>query len=390
MVVALAIGLTFPTLAQEAGDGGQDHGEFTSSSEVPAAAPAAGTDAEAYWTNQRLREAEPMELPAPETQGPQGMPEGATIESPGLTRELEESEGEGEAGSPPEIDPGDTLRRQLDYDPEDRDAKMPEVKPRATSSFGAFFTTKRVTPDSTTTSYPYRTIGKLFFRDPRRNVNNVCSAAVLRPRLVATAGHCVTSPSTAAANRYFFTDFLFVPAFNNGAAPFGSWTSSQQWVANEWHQSDGSVPNSGDIAILVMRDQTVNNAVRTIGSITGWLGYRINALSRNHLTLLGYPCNLDSCAKMQETNAGSFATGGNNTFIYGSASRGGHSGGPWVQDFGTAPAGAPAGLLGANLLVGITSYGPTATEPKYLGSSNLGQNFVNLLNAACNASAGNC
>ncbi len=380
------------TSSTEEGDGGEDHGEFTSSSEAPATE-AARVDATSYWTNQALRQAQPMELPTPEeTETQWEMPKGFELEAPALNGEFREGDSDG--GSPPEIDPGETLRRQLDYDPDTSETALPqagpEMGPEATSSFGAYFTTKRVTPDSTTTAFPYRTVGKLFFRDPRTGANSVCSAAVIKPRLVATAGHCVTSPSSTPANRYFYTNFLFVPAFNNGAAPYGSWTSSQQWVLNAWHQSNGTVPNAGDIAILVMRDQLVNGVPRRIGAITGWLGWQVNALSRNHLTLLGYPCNLDSCAKMQETSAAAFAAGGNNTFIYGSASRGGHSGGPWVQDFGVAPAGAAPGLLGRNLLVGITSYGPNATEPKYLGASNFGQSFIDLLTAACNATAGNC
>jgi V8-like Glu-specific endopeptidase len=339
-----------------------------------------------YWTSERLRGAQPKELPAPAITGPEGLPEGAQVEGPELTRTPRE--GEGGSGAPPTIDPGDSLGRQLPFEPAEMSPGAPT--PRATSSFGAFFTTTRVFPDAATTTYPYRTVGKLFFRDPRRNTNNVCSGAVLRPRLVATAGHCVTSPSTDPAQRYFFTNFLFVPSFNNGAAPFGSWSSSRQWVLTAWHNSNGAVPNPGDVAILMMNDQQVNAQTRTIGSITGWLGWQINALSRNHLTLLGYPCNLDACARMQMTNAGSFASGGQNTFVYGSASRGGHSGGPWIQDFGVAAAGSPPNTLGLNLLVGITSYGPTATEPKYLGASIFDNSFVNLLNTACNASAGNC
>lgn len=403
ILALLAVGVASPSLGQDqsqpsdsgvqaetegagAAREGEDHGEFSSSPAAPDTE--AAVNGAEYWTNQRLREAEPIELPGPESPGPQGLPEGAEIEAPELTEQFREEEGE--PGSPPEVDPGDELRRQLDYDPEHDEAAMPQDETEATSTFGAYFTSKRVAPDAATVAYPYRTVGKLFFRDPRRNTNHVCSAAVLRPRLVATAGHCVSSPSPNAADRYFYTNFLFVPAFNNGAAPYGTWTSVQQWVSNEWFHSNGSVPNSGDIAIMIMRDQSINNTPRTIGSVTGWLGWQTNALSRNHLTLLGYPCNLDSCAKMQETNAGSFAAGGNNTYIYGSAGRGGHSGGPWVQDFGVAPAGATPNLLGLNRLVGITSYGPVSTDPKYLGASNLGQNFINLLNAACNASNGNC
>jgi hypothetical protein len=267
---------------------------------------------------------------------------------------------------------------------------MTGVQPESSSSFGAFFTTSRVFPAATLTTYPYSAAGKLFFTDPRSGRNSVCSAAVLRPRVVATAGHCVTKPSTDPGQRYFYTNFLFVPAFDNGAAPFGTWTSGQQWVLNAWHHSNGSVPNAGDVAFLIANDRSVGGQNRRIGDVTGWVGYATNSLSKNHVTMLGYPCNLDSCARMQVTNAGSFAGGGNNTYVYGSAGRGGASGGPWIQDFGVNPASSPSVTLGQNLLVGITSYGPVATEPKYLGSSNLDANFLSVLNSACQATANNC
>jgi V8-like Glu-specific endopeptidase len=259
------------------------------------------------------------------------------------------------------------------------------VIPDATSSFGAHFTTSRVFPDSTTVAYPYRTAGRLYFHDPVTGGNFLCSASVLRPRIIATAGHCVTHPSTSPFFRYFYSNFLFVPAYNNGSAPYGTWAPSQEWITNTWYFSDGSVPNPQDVGILIARDQSTK-----LGYITGWLGYFTNQLGNNNVTMLGYPCNLDSCLKMQETFAQTFEYGGNNTYIYGSAMKGGASGGPWVQDFGIAPAGAPAGLLGNNYLVGVTSYQPTNTSLMYLGASNLDQDFLNLLNSACNAAAGNC
>jgi hypothetical protein len=138
--------------------------------------------------------------------------------------------------------------------------------------------------------------------------------------------------------------------------------------------------------MLVANDQSSK-----IGYITGWLGYWTGQLGYNNATILGYPCNLDSCLKMEETNAQTFEYGGNNTYIYGSAMKGGASGGPWIQDFGVSPAGAPPGLLANNYLIGVTSYGPVNTSLMYLGASNLDGDFLNLLSAACGpATTGNC
>lgn len=264
--------------------------------------------------------------------------------------------------------------------------------PEATSVFGAFFTTSRVFPDATTTVYPTRTAGKLFFTE--QGVGDfVCSASVLRPRLVVTAGHCVTHPSTTPSLRHFYTNWLFIPAYNNGAAPFSTWTPSGEWITNTWYFSDGSVPNAQDVGILIMNDHRSVLGLPSvkIGNVTGWLGWEINVLGNDNVTMLGYPCNLDSCLKMQYTGAQAFESGGNNTTIYGSAMRGGASGGPWIQDYGVQPAGAPPVAFGGNVLVGVTSYGPIATSPEYLGASDLDSRFQTLLNDACGAaSSGNC
>jgi V8-like Glu-specific endopeptidase len=259
--------------------------------------------------------------------------------------------------------------------------------PSATSSFGAFFTTSRVFPDATTLAYPYITAGKLFFTDPHTGGNFQCSASVLRQRLVVTAGHCVASPSTNPAARYFYSNFMFVPAYNGGSAPLGVWTPNFAGVTNDWYFSDGSVPNPQDVGMLIMNDQ----GGRKISFYTGFLGYRTLALATNNVTMLGYPCNLDSCLKMQGTYAQTFASGGNNTYTYGSAMRGGASGGPWIQDFGVNPVSNPPVSLGLNFLVAVTSYGPVATTPMYLGASQLDSRFTNLLTVVCGSTTnGNC
>ena len=93
---------------------------------------------------------------------------------------------------------------------------------------------------------------------------------------------------------------------------------------------------------------------------------------------------------MEINNAQTFGSGGSNTFTYGSAMRGGASGGPWIQDFGLGPSSDPPVSLGQNSLIGVTSYGATATEPKYLGASNLDGRFLDVLNRACGSNPGNC
>lgn len=178
---------------------------------------------------------------------------------------------------------------------------------------------------------------------------------------------------------------MFVPAYSNGSAPVGTWTANTVWVTNTWYQSDGSVPNAQDVGMLVMNDRSG----RKIWTYTGYLGYATNALANNNVTMLGYPCNLDNCGRLESTGAQTYASGGNNTYIFGSAMRGGASGGPWIQDFGVNPTSNPVVTLGLNYLVAVTSYGPVATSPAYLGASVLDSRFTSMLTSAC-AGAGNC
>jgi V8-like Glu-specific endopeptidase len=337
-----------------------------------------------YWTPERIMSAKPLDLGAAVDLGrAQLLLKQKTVHAPPVRGE----------GSAP------TLRLEQPF--EDRVApdvgpaqSRPEAapNPRATSTEGAYFTTYRIFPQAATTSYPNSTVGKLYFSDPRTGGNFSCSASVLRPRIIVTAGHCTAKPSTTAANRYFYHNYLFIPAFNRGAAPYKEWTPSQEWVTNAWYESNGAVPNTQDVGILIANDQTIGTTVTKIGSVTGWLGYETNALSDNNVTMLGYPCNLDSCTEMELTNAQTFGSGGSNTYIYGSAMSHGESGGPWLQDYGVAPTGSPApsSPLGLNYLVAVTSYGPVATGPEYLGASELDSTFLTLLSDACNAGTGNC
>jgi V8-like Glu-specific endopeptidase len=336
-----------------------------------------------FWTAKRFIEAKPIEL-RPSSDHRLDFTSSASRDETPIAGD----------GAPPPNNKAPSLATQL-HPPQPLTSNAPsEGDSRNSSSYGAYFTTGRVFPRAVPT-YPYLTGGRLISHNPQTNVNIICSAAVLRPRIVITAGHCVyhagPTQDDAGRKKYFYTNFLFVPAYANGTAPVGVWDWQYVLVSGFWSGGNGSVPNQQDMAIFEMRD---NSNVK-IGSYTGYLGYQTGLLNPNHLTILGYPCNLDNCAKMQETTAQSFANGGANTVTYGSAARGGSSGGPWVSDFGVAGAGAPIPVSGGyNRLKAVTSYGPTATEPKYLGASifmsNGASSFLGLLNTVCAHRAGNC
>src|SRR4029079_6443316 len=103
------------------------------------------------------------------------------------------------------------------------------------------FTSTQLIPAAADLVYPYRTTGRLFFTIPGQG-NFVCSASAIQARIVLTAGHCVHSG--ANGNSGFYTNFLFVPAFRNGNAPYQSWTFSFVTATSSWINSGGVLPNA--------------------------------------------------------------------------------------------------------------------------------------------------
>lgn len=328
------------------------------------------------WTPQRLLNAQPAD-PAP----PIGF-----VAAPVAAAPAASGEPLGGAGRPPTVWvpplPDDLVNAPVDLG-----------NPKASGGLenagrgGGVFSESRVIPPNTgqtaaaINAYPYRTVGKLFFHDPRTGQDLQCSAAVDSPRAILTAAHCVAHGSPFAGQRYFFTDFEFIPAYDNGEAPYGQWSTTYHLVSNAWWFS-GRVPNPGDFAFLEAADQSG----KTLGSVVGYLGWQTQRLRFNQFTTLGYPGNLDSGVLMQRNDAPTLNFGGNNTWIQGSNMGAGAGGGPWVQDFGLNPSGAPAVPHGGNVVVGVTSYSGAG----FLGASQFDQVFINMRNAFCRHQSGNC
>ena len=343
---------------------------------LPAAAQSGGplvarndnaTMASNYWTPERMRSAKAIDLPraaagttstvlqaaaGPSESSPAGKP---TYTGPALNTKLHD---------PLSLRTTDTAG---------------DVAPNAVGTSGLRFTNERVVPMGVLrNTYPWKATGKLFFTGANGG-NFVCSASVIRQRVVATAGHCVYD---TVVNR-FHSNFLFVPGYDNGASPYGSFTWSLATTTGSWAAGNGSVPNAADFGMLVVSNKVVGGRLRRIGELTGWLGWKTNALLANNVSAMGYPCNLDACQILQRTSAHVLRARAPNSAEIGSDHRGGASGGPWVQDWGVAASGQPARELNGNIVVGITSYGPVALTPRYLGSSILNAEWVAIWNIAC-------
>ena len=338
---------------------------------------------DAFWTAARLRDAKPMPLPAvPEIEPLADAPAAEDVGGSGPAA--------GKASRSPAVETSPAWSNRLFEPPPEPKAGggvgNAAIETQAKGGSGFPFTTSRVFPDGAVTTYPYRAAGKLFGRDPRTGSTFVCSAAVIAKRLIGTAGHCVYD----TAKNYFFDKFLFVPAFKSGAAPYGSWDWSWVFSANTWINGNGNLPNNGDFAIIELTDEVVGGRLQKIGDVTGWLGWQTSGLVGHHVRTLGYPTNIDNGQRMEETNAEVRSVPGSNAGQLGSDQRNGSSGGPWVRDFGVQGSGDPTGSSLRNRIVGFTSYGPTATGPRYQGASILNTEWQNMYNQACRRKSGNC
>jgi hypothetical protein len=337
-----------------------------------------GTDAQVldYWTPDRLKAAKPMRLHI------------AGAPRHGQLAHVSKSARQTFQGAFPTEPYDQDQATQLFDTTQDQSQTRPGVKAPLLGSGGVPFTTNRVYPlgdKQLPKVFPYATFGHLFF-----TINGspfVCSASVIRANVIATAGHCVND-----GNGNYYANWLFVPAENNGAAPYGKWTWADADTTSSWYFGGGAVPNDQDDAVIVLNENKVRGQYHRIGDLVGYLGYEFNAPLPTAITQIGYPCNLDNCADPVAAYSQDTA-GPTNNFQWGTASFGGASGGPEIQDFGQAPSGVPSETLGGNIVVSSTSYTYTDSGVDIDGGSVFyapGQNgeytFGDLINWACSFS----
>ena len=253
------------------------------------------------------------------------------------------------------------------------------------------FTTVR---NQQTTGYPYSPSGKLFFNTG--NSTSVCSASVIERGVVVTAAHCVANFGASE----FYSNWEFIPAYNNGNAPYGAWTANKAIILTSYYEgtdrcSVRGVACDNDVAVLVMTPKSGYN----VGDYTGWYGVAyggfgytsfLNDITASHLTQIGYPVSLDNGAIQQRNDSLSYTKNdGSYQQIIGSLMTGGSSGGPWLLNYGVNPNISSPNTLGQNwtanpLVMGVTSWGYTDGNFKEQGASFFtADNIQLLLDTAC-------
>jgi hypothetical protein len=183
----------------------------------------------------------------------------------------------------------------------------------------------------------------------------------------------------------YFSAFLFIPAYRDGAAPFGDWVGSAVIAAPAWITGKGKVPNVADYALLEIADEPFQGQTARVGEVVGTLPAGLKATSPNHVHMAGYPSNLDGGEMLHLVASSSSKKAKNTTIIYGSDMAQGASGGPWIMNLGEPAAGQPSGPR--NLIVGVASY---LASGLVNGSSVLNTPLAQMFNTICANQAGNC
>lgn len=169
---------------------------------------------------------------------------------------------------------------------------------------------------------PVDHIGKVFFT--LGGANYVCSGNAVvsaNKSTVATAGHCLNEGPGA-----FATNFVFVPKYENGVAPYGKWTARNLYAPSQWSANGDIQYDTGFAVMNQLNGQYLSDVVQESG-------VEFNAARGLTYKAYGYPAaspfngeTLKSCqgTAVNDPNNPQFNTQGISCDM-----TGGSSGGPW-------------------------------------------------------------
>ncbi|MET9343033.1 MULTISPECIES: trypsin-like serine peptidase [unclassified Nonomuraea] len=188
-----------------------------------------------YWTPQKMEDAQPLNPPAPRSRAAFGVP------------------GEPTTGIPWEAPPT---------------SAAPTDPQAAQASSGSAWTGGGAIT---------KTAGRVFFTYQGRNAscsgNAVTSA---NKSVVLTAGHCVKMGGA------FHTNWVFVPGYDKGARPYGTWVATKLLTTPQW---DAREDINHDVAAVVVAPLQG----RALTDVVGGQGVAFNQGRRQQMHSFGYP-----------------------------------------------------------------------------------------------------
>jgi V8-like Glu-specific endopeptidase len=195
-------------------------------------------------------------------------------------------------------------------------------------------------------------VGKVFFHNPANGKDYVCSGSSVNSaaqNVVLTAGHCVFEDGV------WMTDWVFVPYYDHGARPYGTWYAANKTTFNGWTQNHY---REYDVAFV-----NVWNNADTLGHTVGGEGLRtFDSIPQAVLgvTALGYPAEAPYDGQWQYyCLGGATLDTSDNTLGMPCPLNGGSSGGPWLQDYDNATG------LGYDMGINESSYDGTLYSPPF-------------------------
>ncbi|MEU6984710.1 peptidase [Streptomyces sp. NPDC046324] len=231
---------------------------------------------------------------------------------------------------------------------------------------GALKTLKRVAGSSTPTTiaptaFPQpggpwtgggavvKTSGRVFFTFQGRTAS--CSGNAVTSQnqsTVITAGHCVKYQGS------WHTNWVFVPAYDNGNAPYGQWTATKTLTTPQWEASEDINYDVGAAVVAPLNG-------RTLTSVTGAQGLQFNGGYNKPMYAFGFP----AASPYDGSKLIHCAGNSSKDFLFSQDHSlacnmtGGSSGGPWFSGFSEA--------TGTGLQVSVNSFGYTFLPNRMFG-----------------------
>jgi V8-like Glu-specific endopeptidase len=238
-------------------------------------------------------------------------------------------------------------------------------EPDATGAAG-----QRMTPRHVAPLVRPPAVGRLFFTWLGRPAS--CSGSVIdtrSQRLVLTAGHCVHYLGIWSER------MIFVPAYQNGKRPYGSYRARTMWTTGPWVRVGWEYAMNYDMGMIVTK-RTWNG--QRIGDLVGSLPYQAFPRRYGRTQILGYPGGGMKSRRLRACYTRTWAGPRSSGALFGPTGMAarcnmaaGSSGGPWMSVYST-------GNGGTELVVdGLTSMGRRGSN--VLSSPYFGSHFRRLI-----------
>jgi V8-like Glu-specific endopeptidase len=199
-----------------------------------------------------------------------------------------------------------------------------------------------------------RTNGRIFGYDPQAGAYSCSGTALSTPSrsIVLTAGHCVQETGSTGK------DLVFVPAYDHGKRPFGTFDVEEAYLMPQWHHRENP---DFDVAAL----KVAPNQLGYLTDVVGGRGYVTGRPRDSTFQIFGYPAAALKGEELRSCRSHGLGSdlltnrfSGPPTLPGSCDMAGGSSGGAWVVD--------------GEYVDGVTSYGYTGS-PNRLYTSYFGQ-----------------